>query len=226
MEAAAAAMNAQFAIESRRLRMKLEEAQRDTAALTALRDALKEETAALEKQLEDTDRLSQAEHRQNMGNMSTIVIQQDAVMGQLREQLKNARQGQVTKVSLAVIESEHKDRMAKLRAQFAKKETNLQLRMQQLDTRYGTELTREQTRTQEILDNLHDQIAQVQADIGKAKEDLEAVATNGRARLEEVQKEAQAAEQIIMVSQRPRMSSPSYHIAMSRSNLPPLKNNG
>jgi hypothetical protein len=34
---------------------------------------------------------------------------------------------------------------------------------------------------------LHSQIAQVQADIRKAKEDLEAVATMGRARLEEVQ---------------------------------------
>jgi hypothetical protein len=46
--------------------------------------------------------------------MSTTVIQHDALTSQLREQLKNAREGQVTKVSLAVIESEHKERMAKL----------------------------------------------------------------------------------------------------------------
>jgi hypothetical protein len=67
MEAAAAAMNAQFAIESRRPRMKLEEAQHDTEALTGLRDALKEQVAELEKQIDDADSLSQAERRQNMG---------------------------------------------------------------------------------------------------------------------------------------------------------------
>jgi uncharacterized phage infection (PIP) family protein YhgE len=194
--------------------------------MIGLRDTLKGEIAELEKQIEDADRLSQAEHRQNMGNMLAIVIQQDALMSQLRQQLKKARQGQVIKVSLTVTESEHKDRMAKLRAQLAKKDTDLQLRMQQLDTRYRTELTKEQTKTQEILDNLHDQLAQAQADIKKAKEDLEAVATKGRARLEEVQKEAQAAEREMIASQRPRMSSPSNQIALTPFNLPPLKTKG
>jgi hypothetical protein len=184
--------NRAFEAEHERITTKLAEASHSVEILANERDSLKEEVRHLESDLANSDSLMTTLGASREEHMKKVAAQQEALIATLKEDLN--RPPDQIQLNREVIEKQHLAEMAELRARLGAKESELKLRLHTLETRFTNEFRKEQTRTQEILDQIHDRIAAASRDLTKVQQEYQKAVEARNAKWRELKQEAIKAE--------------------------------
>lgn len=166
-------IQSQFENEKQLDLLEIEETQQKINILNAEKQTLQNDIQKMQNEINTSQSISIQQYEKSLINLRELAESQENIITNLREDLKNKRIDGVKKVDLSVITEENENEMKKLRSQYEKMKSDLSLKLHEVELNYENEISKEQSKTQNLIDGYRKRIQVIQEETDKTRKETE-----------------------------------------------------
>lgn len=214
-----------FDAEIKLLKLKQEEMEFNIKHASKIKEREVGQMKELEKQVHDQEKNFENDIKKMEDDIQKQIQKNEGKIHQIRDEIQSKKSDGVLKVTIDMIQQENDQEMEQLKNQIAQLEQNHQMKLHDLQTRYEAKIAEEQSKTQEILDDLKNRYFETKQEIEKAKKEHEESVAKDKERWLKLRKEINESNIKILKKLTPRdVSRPSSTLQMTKNSpLPHLQ---
>ncbi|OHT16845.1 hypothetical protein TRFO_41535 [Tritrichomonas foetus] len=167
------AVKSQAETEKQRFMLKIEETQQDIISLNSEKEEIKAEIAKIEADLSNSHSFAIKEQQLRISELQKQIEAQESTIIQLKDDLQSKRADGVKKVDISVIQDENESEIKKMKNIFEKMKTNLNLKLHEIEVHHENEISKEQMKTQDIIDSYRQRLQEINNETKRTKEEFE-----------------------------------------------------